>query len=809
MATVTFGDDFAVVCANGHTINQYSVQRPDMTRPFCARCGARAIAECPGCGRRIEKKAGVTFDPRHHDHCAYCGAAMPWSKTIANTAAVEVPAVSRIAGEQRVPANLSPQGHGLVGVGRDWVRCGCGWTGSGPNFGRHQAGHSVPSTNVPVDPPPAANREALRSLATEAADRLAADSDIKAGLPNAEERSRELRLWIDRWEQDVEAGLVGDDATLTSFRRPVDTSQMHYVESPLHVLRTRLQRLQPYVGGTVPPAPVHRPAPSAVPPVGATAGPENPPPPGEPAHVTHYLSQLPPDLDAKFHLESDSGRQMLLVERWDDAFEVFRWVFEQLIRAQPENGRFHKGSPLHNMAVARLQGGYLAQGLKWTLMAFIEDALSRAEESPSHWDELQRPAANLLRLLGLGEEELYGLAERVRARVREGELVSDPTMVFVDEKLDRQVRLVADTASGGVARAGPEIRVFVSSPGDLRAERRLVAEVCREVSSTLGLRLRALLWEGGGPRNPEAQPFPSDVTGQATQAVLDEYVWDALGGYDVYVGMLWKRMGTPTGGWHSGTEAEFRYALRARQESKRPRRIAFYCKRSRPSDRVDPEVGRFIEELRGLGLVQSFVTRGDLRRMLVDHLSLDARQALAGQSRMKDSGAAVTAHLRQLVATSRPGVRTLTADRSRRAPDPAAEPVTGMQELAQLEAGDFAPPSPPGDRSAPARRAPTSSTQPSIRLDLRYHGDSQKLELVNNGTEPVFDVALEFPSDAAPLAFQGGLPISEIPAGRSVNMNAIRLLSAGPDRTHFNVHIRGRTADNQQVEQDAFLDLLG
>jgi hypothetical protein len=45
--------------------------------------------------------------------------------------------------------------------------------------------------------------------------------------------------------------------------------------------------------------------------------------------------------------------------------------------------------------------------------------------------------------------------------------------------------------------------------------------------------------------------------------------------------------------------------------------------------------------------------------------------------------------------------------------------VAGMQELARLEAAGLVPPSPPGDRSAPARRAPTSSTQPSICLDLR------------------------------------------------------------------------------------------
>jgi hypothetical protein len=106
----------------------------------------------------------------------------------------------------------------------------------------------VPSTNVPVDPPPAADHDAIRALVADALDRLSADRDIKAGRPNGEARSMALRLWIDRWELAVEAVLLGDDATLADFRRPVDTSGMHYIERPLHTLRTKLQRLRPYVG---------------------------------------------------------------------------------------------------------------------------------------------------------------------------------------------------------------------------------------------------------------------------------------------------------------------------------------------------------------------------------------------------------------------------------------------------------------------------------------------------------------------------------------------------------------------------------
>ena len=139
--------------------------------------------------------------------------------------------------------------------------------------------------------------------------------------------------------------------------------------------------------------------------------------------------------------------------------------------------------------------------------------------------------------------------------------------------------------------------------------------------------------------------------------------------------------------------------------------------------------------------------------------------------------------------------------------------AVGMRELTRLEAQDLVPSSRFGDLSAPARRGPTSSTQPAIRLDLNYYAHSQKLEVTNNGTETIFDVALEFPHDAAPLnlqsAAESGMPFSKIGPGQSVSISAIRLLPAGPVRTAFNVHIRGRMANNQQVEQDAFLDLSG
>lgn len=77
----------------------------------------------------------------------------------------------------------------------------------------------------------------------------------------------------------------------------------------------------------------------------------------------------------------------------------------------------------------------------------------------------------------------------------------------------------------------------------------------------MGMPIQTLLWEGGGDVEPDILAFPPSVTGGGPQAVIDRRVWEELGGYDVYLGMMWHRMGTPTGDYRSGTEADERLAL--------------------------------------------------------------------------------------------------------------------------------------------------------------------------------------------------------------------------------------------------------
>jgi tetratricopeptide (TPR) repeat protein len=304
------------------------------------------------------------------------------------------------------------------------------------------------------------------------------------------------------------------------------------------------------------------------------------------------------------------------------AVEAYRRAWELKLSRQPPGKRFHKGAELASMGSAYLQAGMMREAFRWFLAAFLEDSLSRAEDSPTIRDELHWPAAHYLRQAGLPEETLSRLSTRTRQKGKR-RAIQDPMTLIVEDGLDDLIAKVR--VSTGPAPAS-QVRVFVSSPGDLRRERLLVADVCQDLASILKRDVRALLWEGAGPKHPESPPFAAEVTGLEPQAVIDNQVRDALGGYDIYVGMIWLRMGTPTGSWRSGTEAEFRYALNGFQQEGRPRKLFFYTKRVTGSQERAPGVEDFIRELETrLGLPQRFRSVADLRQRLIHDLGDELR----------------------------------------------------------------------------------------------------------------------------------------------------------------------------------------
>jgi TIR domain/Domain of unknown function (DUF4062) len=150
------------------------------------------------------------------------------------------------------------------------------------------------------------------------------------------------------------------------------------------------------------------------------------------------------------------------------------------------------------------------------------------------------------------------------------------------------------------------IRVFVSSPGDVRAERDLLDGVVDEINRTMGdagsFVLQLFKWE----RNVIPQ------IDQTPQGVIDNQMPDC----DVYLGILRTRFGTPTGNYGSGTEQEFRAALERFNSQGRPW-ISFYFYngpvelRSREEREQYDKVCEFRDELERKGVVGRYKkTRG-------------------------------------------------------------------------------------------------------------------------------------------------------------------------------------------------------
>lgn len=177
------------------------------------------------------------------------------------------------------------------------------------------------------------------------------------------------------------------------------------------------------------------------------------------------------------------------------------------------------------------------------------------------------------------------------------------------------------------------LSIFVASPGDVRDERERVHRIVEEMNQPgaladqYGLTLQVLDWRNAIPG-----------AGRPETVILNQL---QLESWDIFIGVLWYRFGSPTGGqdpatgrfYDSGTEEEFRLAYRAWQETGRPH-ILTYQRTSAPTTLSDivPEqltkVQSFWKEFgpdgQHPGLFQQYETpdnferrvRGDLIKLL-------------------------------------------------------------------------------------------------------------------------------------------------------------------------------------------------
>ncbi|QKE63232.1 DUF4062 domain-containing protein [Aquipseudomonas campi] len=125
------------------------------------------------------------------------------------------------------------------------------------------------------------------------------------------------------------------------------------------------------------------------------------------------------------------------------------------------------------------------------------------------------------------------------------------------------------------------ISIFLGSPGDLGTERLKVRDIVTELnallSSRLSIQIELVGWEDTTPRYGRPQ----------------EIINQDLKRCDVFIGLIWKRWGTPTGngdGYSSGFEEEFTLSLQSKRESDKPQ-ISLFFKEVDSDNLKDPGDG--------------------------------------------------------------------------------------------------------------------------------------------------------------------------------------------------------------------------
>lgn len=140
------------------------------------------------------------------------------------------------------------------------------------------------------------------------------------------------------------------------------------------------------------------------------------------------------------------------------------------------------------------------------------------------------------------------------------------------------------------------VRIFIASPSDVQTERQCVDAVVEELNTTIGdtynVRLETKKWE--------KDTYPA--VGEYSQGVINQQI----GEYDIFVGIMKHKFGTPTAQAGSGTEEEFDRAYENyKNDGSCKNLMLFFSKEKLPQD-IDFEqfkkVRDFKNKLRDKGI---------------------------------------------------------------------------------------------------------------------------------------------------------------------------------------------------------------
>lgn len=202
------------------------------------------------------------------------------------------------------------------------------------------------------------------------------------------------------------------------------------------------------------------------------------------------------------------------------------------------------------------------------------------------------------------------------------------------------------------------LKIFIASPNDVTEEREALARLVRDINDVLaflapesGLTLELVRYE----------THTSPDIGSPQEVINRQIAPD----YDIFVGVMWRRTGTPTAREASGTIEEFWRAYERRKQGHLPRIMFYFCDQPIAiPDSAELEqlagVVKFREELSKLGLTGAYPShaefadyvRGGLLRAIRDLLQEESRSPRSDEltDRSETVNSAAHAELLQLAA---------------------------------------------------------------------------------------------------------------------------------------------------------------
>lgn len=130
-----------------------------------------------------------------------------------------------------------------------------------------------------------------------------------------------------------------------------------------------------------------------------------------------------------------------------------------------------------------------------------------------------------------------------------------------------------------MAKSITKYTVFLSSPADMEEEWSALEEVIRELNITYGNANNCII---------ELLNWKTHSAPGISETHTQDLIFNDIGNdYDIFLGLLWMRFGTPTQNAGSGTEAEFKKALDRFNSGARTPQILFYFKNTPPSSLTD------------------------------------------------------------------------------------------------------------------------------------------------------------------------------------------------------------------------------